>query len=70
MFKDTIVIFFLSLITEYVQKSKRFDTETRNTKANKLIYNKQRTDQSQYGILEAFIINFCYKVCRKYCYYS
>ena len=38
---------------------------TRNTLANKLIHKQQRPDQSQYGMLEAFMTNFILKIiCR------
>ena len=37
-----------------VQKSNEL---TRNTLANKLIHKQQRPDQSQYGMLEAFMTN-------------
>ena len=46
MFSVTIALFFLLLISEYVQK------------ANELIRKQQKPAQSQYGILEAYMIKF------------
>ena len=46
MFSVTIALFFLLLISEYVQK------------ANELVRKQQKPAQSQYGILEASMIKF------------
>ena len=50
--------FLLLLICEYVQQSKWVDTEATNTYPNELIRKQQTPVQSQYGILEAYMIHF------------